>query len=343
VSSVALSSDGALLSTGVDGTARLWSASGTAQVIAHERGVLLDGVIAPDGGRVAVAGRHGSVWTLTGEPVLKLLPGHNSAVSCIEWSASGRIATASWDGTAGLWDANTGARLRTIPVTDHRVTCVAFSPDGARLVTGAMNAQVWDVAEGSARPHLRLTQESCGRASPLVDAAPQSMSFSYDGASVVVRWPDADACIWNCASGELTRTITAPHEDLIAWAATGSSVRALSAEGRILTWIGAGEPEFQTLEAWASTLPDASVGALFAAFCCDGRRVAVAHAEGRVAVWDVGHGRLLYSVEGDWLEGWGRWPNRCRLTYFDGRLAVAVAAWYALVLDVNARYTHSVS
>jgi WD40 repeat protein len=57
------------------------------------------------------------------------------------------LATASWDGTARLWDADTG--LPVGPPLAHRgtVCALAFSPDGRRLATGGVDgtARCWTV------------------------------------------------------------------------------------------------------------------------------------------------------------------------------------------------------
>jgi WD40 repeat protein len=60
----------------------------------------------------------------------------------------GRIVTASKDGTARLWDAETGKPIGE-PLEGHAVavTSVAFSPDGKRIVTASEDgtARVWKI------------------------------------------------------------------------------------------------------------------------------------------------------------------------------------------------------
>jgi WD40 repeat protein len=57
-----------------------------------------------------------------------------------------RLATASSDRTARLWDPATGEHLRTLTGHAGRVLGVAFSPDGRRIATasGDKKARVWD-------------------------------------------------------------------------------------------------------------------------------------------------------------------------------------------------------
>ena len=61
-----------------------------------------------------------------------------------------RLATASKDHTARLWDARTGQFLRECKGHTNMVTSVAFSPDGTRLATASYDwtARLWDARTG---------------------------------------------------------------------------------------------------------------------------------------------------------------------------------------------------
>ena len=75
------------------------------------------------------------------------LTGHDGGLYEVAFSPDGRLlATASWDGTAGMWDPATGEHLRTLTGHDGAVAGVAFSPDGCLLATAGRDgtARVWD-------------------------------------------------------------------------------------------------------------------------------------------------------------------------------------------------------
>src|SRR5262245_722204 len=67
---------------------------------------------------------------------VRSLPGHTDRVTSVAYSPDGRwIVTAAWDGTARLWDAQTGKEVRRLDVPalrDYRpahLTRIPFSPD----------------------------------------------------------------------------------------------------------------------------------------------------------------------------------------------------------------------
>ena len=78
---------------------------------------------------------------------------HHGPVQAIAFSPDGtHLATASWDGTAGVWEAATGRQVFTVTPgqVNDRVSAVAFSPNGTFLATADFRgtAQVWDATNG---------------------------------------------------------------------------------------------------------------------------------------------------------------------------------------------------
>ncbi len=59
------------------------------------------------------------------------------------------MLTGSYDNTANLWDAETGALIRTFSGHGDVVNSVAFSSDGTKVLTGSWDgtARIWDVSE----------------------------------------------------------------------------------------------------------------------------------------------------------------------------------------------------
>ncbi len=79
-----------------------------------------------------------------------VLEGHGDGIRQCKYSVDGsRIASRSGDGTARIWDAETGACLSMLGPHAGEVHSCAFSPDAHHLATGCEDNQlrVWDTSE----------------------------------------------------------------------------------------------------------------------------------------------------------------------------------------------------
>jgi predicted NACHT family NTPase len=79
------------------------------------------------------------------------LAGHTNTVNGVAFSPDGtRLATASLDNTAKVWDAASGQEVFTLAGHTAEVLGIAFSPDGTRLATASTDqtGKVWDAASG---------------------------------------------------------------------------------------------------------------------------------------------------------------------------------------------------
>jgi len=79
------------------------------------------------------------------------IPTNMGEVLSVAFSPDGRqVLTGSLDGTARLWDAQTGQELRRFEGHTEPVWSVAFSPDGRQVLTGSLDktARLWDAQTG---------------------------------------------------------------------------------------------------------------------------------------------------------------------------------------------------
>ncbi len=99
---------------------------------------------------------------------------------------------------------------------------VAFSPDGARIVTASQDrtARVWDAATGKEIAVLRGHEDSV-----------YSAAFSPDGARVVTASVDRTARVWDAATGKEIAVLRG-HKDLVYSAAfSPDGARIVTASG----------------------------------------------------------------------------------------------------------------
>lgn len=155
---------------------------------------------------------------------------HREAVSVVRFSPQGGVAaTASWDGTAKLWEVSTG-KLRGWPLI-HMGSLLAmeFSTDGTMLGTGSADAtaRLWDVKTGSAKTDPLLHKK-----------AVLSVQFSPDGRRMVTASADSTARIWDTDTG-LAVSEPLRHGDIVntaRFSPDGKYVLTASDDGTARLW-----------------------------------------------------------------------------------------------------------
>jgi WD40 repeat protein len=237
-------------------------------------------------------------WAIRGLPLKRFL--HQGALRTVAWSPDGqRLAAASDDGAATIWDPRTGRALTTL-VSCHRAISVAWSPDGRRVATASEDgtARVWNADSGEAvTPPL------------FHEGALRAVAWNLSGTRVATASDDKTARVWDAQTGQ---AITPPltHRGIVrtvSWNHDGTRVATASDDETAQIW------DAETGRAVGRPLlhHGYDIGAVWSP---DGRRLATVGKFDTVYLWDADTGEMngpmlthRMSVESIAWDPTGKW------------------------------------
>jgi WD40 repeat protein/serine/threonine protein kinase len=208
-----------------------------------------------------------------GDPVRFPLPAQRTPQqTTTHWMAQtgdGRLLAVPWWNTILLFDAHTGALLRTLTGHAHETYRPAFSPDGKRLAAGAYDPilLVWDVATGRAEPPLtdhkhpvwcvafdhegkRLVSADSGGTVKVRDADGREittlsghtkgvhhLAFSPDGKRLATASLDGTCKVWDTDTWKEIRSLPAHGKTFmaVAWSRNGKLLAA-GEDDQVILW-----------------------------------------------------------------------------------------------------------
>ncbi len=145
---IATSPDGRIATASFDNSVGVWSEGEPEWLEGHEAAVTS---VAFNGTAIYSAADD---FTLRRWPTGQILGRHKGKIAGIAASSS-HVATASWDGTIGVWPVDGSAPTILGPVGSG-INAVEFSPDGKTLYSAGVDGvlRVWDVSSGQETARL---------------------------------------------------------------------------------------------------------------------------------------------------------------------------------------------
>lgn len=244
-----------------------------------------------DGDRVIVGRGHPShgdaisLDAVSGE-LIEQFSGHSALVFDGSFNAAGdTVVTASWDGTARIWDPRDGSLRHILDHTALQVTGAMFSPDGSRIVTTTRDfaakrttvAKLWS-AEGQLLASLDhfVPQDIYG--------LPSSIRFDRSGQRIATSASDGGIQLWNSDTGGLLKVLHGHASTVVSTEFSRDGKRLLSAglDNAVRVWSTESGAILQAFDDAALGQPSRAIWAP------DERSAAITTRNGNVWVWDIG-------------------------------------------------------
>ncbi|MCT7986343.1 AAA-like domain-containing protein [Laspinema sp. A4] len=211
------------------------------------------------------------------------LEGHSDSVTSVSFSSDGQtLATASYDGTARLWDLQGNGRT-TFKGHSDWVWSVNFSPDGQTLATASSDgtARLWDL-QGNERTTFKGHSDSVF-----------SVSFSPDGQTLATGSSDGTVRLWDLQGNERSTFTGYSHYLLsMSFSPDGQTLATASSDGTVRLWDLQGNERV--------TFTGHSDSLLSVSFSPDGQTLATASSDGTPRLWDLqGNERTTFTGHSD--------------------------------------------
>jgi len=220
---------------------------------------------------------------------LETLKGHTDQVWGVAWSPDGKtIASASYDHTVRLWNANTWMPIATIRGFSDRVNTVAYSPDGRMLASGTDDGSIRVLDTSSNQTLIDLYDSS-------KIGMVESVAWSPDSKYLAAASHDTTVRVWDVSNGDVVLRLRGHEQDVysVMWSPDGKQIATGSQDGNLRVFDAKSGDLKQKL------YHDFTHNWLFSvAWSPDGKTIATGANDGIIRLWDVASGTLSRELLG---------------------------------------------
>jgi WD40 repeat protein/uncharacterized caspase-like protein len=308
VQSVAFSPDGKqVLTASSDQTARLWDAVSGLEIRSFQAQTSVnDAAFSPDGTQVITGHldrKMARTWDTATGKLIRTFQGPDGPGSRVRFSPDGKhvLGTSAkpvqktravYDYTVRLWNASSGAEVCTFTGHSGDVQSVAFSSDGAQVLTGSRDgtARLWATAGGK---QIRIFRSPEGQPGTFFDGVITSVAFSPNGKWVLTGSTDKTARLWDAASGKQIHAFQGHAHNInsVAFSPDGKQVLTGSTDGTARLWNVASGDESQVLRGHQGEV-------LSVAFAPDGKQLLTGSTDMTARLWDAVSGKEIRAFAG---------------------------------------------
>ncbi|MEO9854033.1 MAG: caspase family protein [Reichenbachiella sp.] len=232
---------------------------------------------------IKAVGTVAQLWDLTKGRVIRSFEGHESGVTCFEFSLDGKhIFTGSGDKTIKMWEIATGKEVKTFKGHRELIFELAQSQNGKFLVSGSWDAtaRLWDISSGEEIKAYRMDQNS-----------PYSLSFAQNDLYFVVGSLGKDLKLIEIDTGEPARIFVGHTEIVSDLQVRDGQVLTSSWDGKAKLWELASGLSIQKYVGHTGQIYTAS-------FDEGGKWIVTAGSDRIVRIWNIDSGEIVKTFEG---------------------------------------------
>jgi len=178
------------------------------------------------------ADRKVSLWETRKGDVLRRYPNFPEAVRALAWFNdvnTTKLLAGCEDAHLYCWEVTNPSKPLIYRGHKREVTCIAWSPDGQRCVSGSgdQTVKIWDVVTG----HTLYTYQ--GHSGDVY-----AVAWSPDGTRIASAGQDKCVHIWDAATGKTLYTYQGHTGDVyaVAWSPDGTRIASASADKTVHVW-----------------------------------------------------------------------------------------------------------